>query len=71
MGGGSTHPALAGTPFLKRCFTWGNPKTALSAPRRGFFGLGFDQGLFGQVFGQLEMSDEKEQREGNADGCDA
>ena len=31
-----THPALTGTPVLKRCFTWGNPKTALFAPRRGF-----------------------------------
>jgi hypothetical protein len=28
-------PRPMGTPILKRCFTWGNPKTALFAPRRG------------------------------------
>jgi len=30
-------PHPTGTPVLKRCSTWGNPKTALFAPRRGFF----------------------------------
>jgi hypothetical protein len=30
-------PRPLGTPVLKRCSTWGNPKTALFAPRRGFF----------------------------------
>jgi hypothetical protein len=34
--GAGTHPALKGTPVLKRCSTWGFPKTALFAPRRGF-----------------------------------
>ncbi len=29
-------PRPTGTPVLKRCSTWGNPKTALFAPRRGF-----------------------------------
>jgi 2-succinyl-5-enolpyruvyl-6-hydroxy-3-cyclohexene-1-carboxylate synthase len=28
-------PPPAGTPVLERCSTWGNPKTALSAPGRG------------------------------------
>jgi 2-succinyl-5-enolpyruvyl-6-hydroxy-3-cyclohexene-1-carboxylate synthase len=29
-------PPPTGTPVLERCSTWGNPKTALSAPGRGF-----------------------------------
>jgi hypothetical protein len=66
----STHPALR-APLSCRFFILGEPQNKTAAPRRGFFGLGFDRDLFCWLFGELEVSGEQEKGEGDADGDEA
>jgi hypothetical protein len=47
------------------------PRPTGTPPKRGFSPLGCDRGLFRQLFGELNVSSEQEERKGDADGDDA